>query len=1300
MSPRVNQLVRFFLWILLTVLVLLATTVTVLRVTLPQLNRIQPEIVAWINQGTGFDVSISDVRGFWRNTHPSISLQGVVVGLPKNEQSKFEVANLELEFDLVQTVIQRQPVIADMSINGMILDIRTVDLLKATSNKSELKPPAGNEPAKNAEDIINRLDNILLRQLDRFSVVESTIFYQAISGEPRELDITNLQWRNENARHLAQGTVSIADANLDSLEVRADFIDNGSLSDVTGSFYVTLDKMSVSPWLTDETAKKTGITGGDTSLRAWLTLDKSTAKEAYVEVLPSELMWEKDGVENQLVLESALLHLHPSKTGWQINAHEITARTNDTPWPELDIALDWNRQNQWQVNLSQLEIDALKPLASLAPDATVTEWLDKLNPGGRIEDIRIAQQGGPDSLQYSASFQQMSLSQWALLPGFSHVSGSVAGNLNKAKATVMVIDDKFPYGDVFQAPLNIKQGLVDIHWENHGDKGWSLWSDKVTAATADIQVLGAFRLDFPKDSSPFLSFYAEADLYNAGETWRYLPTLALGQSLTDYLSAAIQAGRVNTAKLLWYGQLSDFPYNDNNGMFQAWVGLRDAKFSFDTNWPPLTNLQLDLLFQNEAMHIDSKAATLMGVKGKRITGRIPELRGDGHLEIEAKAAGSGSAVRDYMMATPLVGSVGAALTAVQVSGQVDADFQLYIPFSEDPTPSRAWGYAELKDNHVEIDAPPMTLEKVSGKIAFDNDLVNAKGLSATLLDQPITLDFDGQNSGKGYGVNIDAIGDWTMAPLEPYVGERFVSGLKGHAPWSLDVDLQLNDVGFTYQLDLNANLVTLASEYPYPLKKAFGEAGKARLQASGNQQAISARLQLPSVKYQTEIDITKETPVLKATNLVLGKGGFKISPIVGHDFQVRSDRFSFDEWSALAKQPPSTKKALLDDLNTPTIPLPTRVYIEAKELTLAGIEWHDVDFNARHKQGGWQFELDSQEAKGQANYSDDNQLYVALKRLHIYLPSLNEASDKDEPIILQEDLSAPLVSEFDRDFFNSLPDSKLKIDDFWFQGYKVGKVDMDVSRQGNKLVWNKLNLSSGSNTINIDGDWMVAGEQSRSHVNLSVEGENNSDLMERFGITSGIQRAPFELNSTLSWDGAPWSMRVDTVNGEIKTKLGKGVISDVSGAARLLGLFSLDSIIRKMQLDFTDVFDKGMAFNSITGSGKIRDGIFVTNDIEMDAVAGEMKIKGLADLSAQTVDAEVNFTPDMTSGIPIITAFAVTPQTALVVLAVTTVISPVVEVVTQVNYSVKGKLDSPVVSEISRSKGEYTLPDDLKKEKK
>ncbi|POB67188.1 hypothetical protein CRN59_26890, partial [Vibrio vulnificus] len=86
----------------------------------------------------------------------------------------------------------------------------------------------------------------------------------------------------------------------------------------------------------------------------------------------------------------------------------------------------------------------------------------------------------------------------------------------------------------------------------------------------------------------------------------------------------------------------------------------------------------------------------------------------------------------------LVDSVGAALTALQVRGPVKSEFQLNIPFTSDKEP-RAWGYAELKGNRVDIDAPPMTLEKVSGRIEFDNDVVKASGLSARLLKQPIAI---------------------------------------------------------------------------------------------------------------------------------------------------------------------------------------------------------------------------------------------------------------------------------------------------------------------------------------------------------------------------------------------------------------------------------------------------------------------------------------------------------------------------------------------------------------------------------
>ncbi|CAH8227758.1 putative exported protein [Vibrio aestuarianus] len=1282
-----TRLWRIVLWLLVSAMVVLAIAVTTLRVALPQMNRFQGEIQHWINQNSGFEFELSEVKGFWRNTHPSIALKGLQANLPDGSKIYFSAQQIDVEFDLIQSLLQLQPVIADLSVHQLKLDIRSVNWLEL--NKDD-------NPQNNTQSsVIHRLDNLLLRQLDDFALLDSTVFYQSVAGDIRQLDIERLRWQNNGAEHKAEGVVSIADTSINSLLVSANFEDHGSLLDISGNFYVSADNIKIGPWLTRYLKDETGIEKGNISFDGWLTAQHNQPVDGYVELKPSELVWH-DERQHDLLLESGTVKLSPVDKGWQVNAYSLKLRTDDDAWPDLDVAFDWH-PSQWRLNLSQLDIKTLLPLVKLAPDSSKTnQLLQQLNFGGTLEDIRLSKGETLNSLKYSAKLNDGSMAQWKLLPEVHHLQAAISGNTEQARAKVTLIDDVLPYGEVFQAPLNIRQAEVDIVWQQQVD-GWSLWADKVTAATPDLQVLGAFRLDFPEQKSPLLSFYAEADLYNAGETWRYLPTLAMGRSLTDYLSTAIQAGKVTTSKLLWYGELADFPYDKNNGMFQAWVGLKQAKFSFDTAWPPITDLQLDLLFENDVMYLDSHSATLMDVTAKRITGRIPKLAPGGHIEIEATAIAQGNAVRDYMTSTPLVDSVGAALTAIQVSGEVQSQFQLNIPFDHDRE-ARAWGWADLNSNHVQINAPPMTLDGVSGRIEFDNDVVTAAGLSAELLTQPISVDFKGENVPQGYSVKIDALGDWDIKPLTPFVGERWVSRLGGHAPWQMGVDLQLNDIGFTYQIDSTADMKMIESDYPYPLKKSSNVAGRARLQAFGNQESITARLQLPQVKYQAEIDITPNTPVLTATNLVVGNGNFRISPVVGHHALIRSDQFDLDQWLNVANEPQPKASAVLDKMNTPTIPQPEKINVNVKELMLAGLEWHDVDFSARRKNLGWLVQLDSQEVKGQASYIEPYDLSVSLERLHVYIPSLDTLyDDNNKNLLVDSDRQAePLISDFDRQFHQLMPNLTLAIDDFWLQGYKIGQLNMDFQRHGDTLEWKSIDINSGTNQINIDGTWTLSEQTSHTVFNLNMKGDNNSDVMERFGISSGIQKAPFELSTESNWDGAPWSMKINTLQGQLRTKLGKGIISDVSGAARLLGLFSLDSIIRKMQLDFSDVFDKGMAFNSITGSGEISQGVFVTNNIEMDAVAGDMKIKGLANLNTRIVDAEVNFVPDITSGIPVLTAFAVTPQTALYVLAITTVIAPVVEVFSQVNYEVKGPINAPVVKELSRSKGEFKLPEKLR----
>lgn len=88
----------------------------------------------------------------------------------------------------------------------------------------------------------------------------------------------------------------------------------------------------------------------------------------------------------------------------------------------------------------------------------------------------------------------------------------------------------------------------------------------------------------------------------------------------------------------------------------------------------------------------------------------------------------------------------------------------------------------------------------------------------------------------------------------------------------------------------------------------------------------------------------------------------------------------------------------------------------------------------------WQLEVDSQEVKGKANYLKPSDLSVSLDHLHLYIPGFDEMTKERSSLFASEDQAAPLISNFDRKFHTEMPNLTLSIDDFWLQGYKVGKV--------------------------------------------------------------------------------------------------------------------------------------------------------------------------------------------------------------------------------------------------------------------
>ena len=1284
---------RGILWLVLTMLVLAAIVITGLRFVLPHLNDYRQPISHWLSEQTHMTIQVSQIEGHWYASGPELYLHNVDVSDDANSPQLLHLGNVRVQMNLWQSLWHFHPVFDDIQLSHLNIDLIEFSPHWWSSEKSS---------GRSQHDVAEKLNALLLMRLANFSVMDSQVKLTVPSGKVKTLNIDQLRWQNDRRTHLIEGRISVVGSQLNHLQIIANLSELNSLSQLRGQIYVKGENISLVPWLSHYIDKKTQLTPSHINFESWLDLAHGRIEQVMIQANKGYLGWQRDGRKHQTTLKTGLLVLSPilNHKAWMVQAENIVALTDKKAWPKLHVAAFWSPE-QWRLNVSQVQLSALSPwidLFSLPPLAR--EWMSHLQPKGALKDIRVL--GKPNQPpDFSLQFSHVALKQWALLPGIHRLSGVIAGNMAQGHVTLDLNHDVLPYGSVFQAPLIVNQGAVNAYWKMN-KKGWSLWSDHVDVKTPDLNVNGVFRLDVPVNQSPWLSFYAKADLKDAGSTWRYLPRLALGNKLTRYLSKALQAGQAQHAQLLWYGRLSQFPYAHHQGIFQAQVPLTHTRFHFGDGWPVLTDVKLDLLFQNDRLFLNGSHANTLGAIAHRITGEA-DLTANGQLKLAISASALGADVTHYMDNSPLKASVGAALQQVNVRGPIHANFQLLVPF--DDAPVKAWGNAQFLDNQVRLKTPQLTLNHVRGSLFFDNAKLRITDLSATLFHQPVRIDLTGKNTSKAYqlGVNVSGVGRISDLPesIKPLVAP-YVSGV---SDWQTQVRVNISPNDVAYKVHGMVPLSKLSTHLPYPLMLSSGTSETANIWVSGNGRSLKTKVVLPQLSYQANISLTSKTPTITTSLLQLGHQmeSVPFAQLQGNRIDADCAKLNLDHWfSVISKfdhawnlSHPIQKKSLSNQSIAFVVPMPTNVSTQIGQLTLGGLLWKDVNVIARREGNRWTVYLASKETQGKVVWQPNVPLNIHLSSVHFSMPPFRALTTTSETSNKMKTLpvNPEWVTPFDRKIFLAIPDVTLAIDDAWVQGRQLGTVHGRLRRQYQSLVLQSFTIKSKALSLDVLGRWDMVGNRNYTRFKLDLNGKNTSNLMALFGVSDGIQDAPFDSYVSAEWNGTPWAINRSSINGKVNTHLGEGVISHAgNGVSRFLGFFSLDSLLRRLRLDFSDVFEDGLAFDSIHGSGVIKNGIFHTNNLTMKALAGNMSIQGSTNLINDTVDARVKFIPDLTSGIPLLAAFAVAPQSALYVWAASTLLAPFIDVFTQINYSVTGSMFAPKITELSRNKGHYQVP--------
>ena len=103
--------------------------------------------------------------------------------------------------------------------------------------------------------------------------------------------------------------------------------------------------------------------------------------------------------------------------------------------------------------------------------------------------------------------------------------------------------------------------------------------------------------------------------------------------------------------------------------------------------------------------------------------------------------------------------------------------------------------------------------------------------------------------------------------------------------------------------------------------------------------------------------------------------------------------------------------------------------------------------------------------------------------------------------------------------------------------------------------------------------------------------------------------------------------------------IGKGRFIDINpSTGRLFGLLSLQTLPRRLSLDFSDLFGKGLAFDNIEGRFDLENGDAYTNNLAMTGPSVNINISGRTGLVQQDYDQIATVTPKVTDSLPVASA--------------------------------------------------------------
>ena len=383
--------------------------------------------------------------------------------------------------------------------------------------------------------------------------------------------------------------------------------------------------------------------------------------------------------------------------------------------------------------------------------------------------------------------------------------------------------------------------------------------------------------------------------------------------------------------------------------------------------------------------------------------------------------------------------------------------------------------------------------------------------------------------------------------------------------------------------------------------------------------------------------------------------------------------------------------------------LPTQVKAHITSLDLLARSWDNVTLDGSHLNDVWQAEISSDQLVGQLAWHPQSPLSAA-GAFNAHLSKLTiPAPHNGDPFMQALRTQQPRL----------FPAIDVAIDDFTVANHALGKFELQARnlQRDSVPVWqiDQLKISNPAAKLSATGNWRLAAPDTppkdspgtpgptnlalgppspitdprRTELDFTLDIADAGALLNRLGLPRTLQDGKGVLAGHIGWRGGPDAIDMPTLAGNLSLDLQHGQILKVDpGIGKLLGVLSLQSLVRFITFDFRGVVGGGLAFDSITASGKIAQGVARSDDFKISSSVAHVSMKGTADIPHETQNLRVIVVPTLSASSAALAATVVNPLLGLSTFVAQLVLSDSLSKALAVEYSVTGPWADPEIRQI------------------